>query len=517
VDLYLSVDRRAGRPLRQQIVDGLRLAILEGRLRAGARLPSTRSLAAELGVARFTVEDAFDQLAADGYVEGKRGSGTFVAAVAAPAANGRRSSVSADPAAGDDPGPTERTWSAWAERLMAMDAPVEPPPPLPIDFRQGMPAVEPFPHERWAKLRNRARRELGNIGFHYGPAAGEPELRTAIAAYLARSRALRAAAARTVVTSGTQQGLDLLARLLIRPGDAVAFEEPGYPAVRRLFQAAGARIVPVPVDENGLVVAALDELGKGEAPPRIVYVTPSHQYPTGALMPLSRRLALLHWARRHGALVIEDDYDGEFRYGARPVEALAALDAALPGLGVVVYVGTFSKVLFPALRLGYLVLPSDLLAPVVAAKAVADRHSPRLEQRAVAELIESGDFERHLNRMRKLYAARRRALLDGLASDLAGIARRDPATTAAGLHLLVTFDLPIAEAEIVRRAAGAGVHLDPAGPCYLSPPPRPTVMIGYASVPEQSIREGVRRLAGVLVRTEDRGPRTEDRGRGLST
>jgi GntR family transcriptional regulator/MocR family aminotransferase len=505
VDVYLSLDRRAARPLRQQIVDGLRLAILEGRLRAGARLPSTRALAAQLGVARFTVEDAFDQLAADGYVEGRRGAGTFVAAVAGPVASDRRSPVPSypDSVAGADARPAERTWSAWAKRLIALDPPVDLTPSLPIDFRQGMPAVDVFPHERWARLRNRARRGLDSDSFHYGPVAGEPGLREAIAAYLARSRALRSGAARTVVTSGTQQGLDLLARLLVRPGDAVAFEEPGYPAARRVFQAAGAEIVPVPVDKDGLVVDALDTLTGVGISPRIVYVTPSHQYPTGALMPLGRRLALLQWASRNGALVIEDDYDGEFRYGARPVEALAALDSALPGPGVVVYVGTFSKVLFPALRLGYLVLPNDLVAPVVAARAVTDRHSPRLDQRTVAELIESGDFERHLNRMRKLYAARRRALLDGLARELTGIARRDPATTAAGLHLLVTVDLPIAEEEVVRRAAAVGVHLDPAGPCYLSPPPRPTVMIGYASVPEQAITEGIRRLAGALVRTED--------------
>jgi GntR family transcriptional regulator/MocR family aminotransferase len=272
--------------------------------------------------------------------------------------------------------------------------------------------------------------------------------------------------------------------------------------------------LPIPVDGDGLVVEALGEAARTGPPVRLVYVTPSHQYPTGALMPLARRLALLQWARQHGALVVEDDYDGEFRYGARPVEALAGLDAALPGPGVVAYVGTFSKVLFPALRLGYVALPADLVEPVVAAKAVTDRHSPRLEQRAVAALIEGGDFDRHLSRMRKLYAARRGELLNGLATDVAGIAHRDPATTAAGLHLLVTFEIQGTEDELVRRAAGVGVHLDPASPCYAVPPEQPTVMIGHAAVPERLIREGMRRLATALRDLRPVSGPVRSRGRG---
>jgi GntR family transcriptional regulator/MocR family aminotransferase len=385
--------------------------------------------------------------------------------------------------------------------LIELEIPVELAPPLPFDFRQGMPALDAFPYARWARVRNREARRLGPDGYHYGPVAGEPELRAAIAAYLARSRAVRRGPEQVVVTTGAQQALDLLARIWLRPGDAVAVENPGYPAARRLFAAHGARIVPVPVDGHGLQVDSLEDLAAGGGAPRLVYVTPSHQYPTGAVLPLARRLALLGWARRRGALVVEDDYDGEFRYGARPIEALAGLDADLPGEEVVAYVGTFSKVLFPALRLGYVLLPADLVRPVVAAKAVADRHSPRLEQRTVAAFIAGGDLARHLDRMRRLYAARRAALLAALARDLDGIARRGSAATAAGLHLLVAFEVRLEEAELVRRAATVGVHLDPAGPCYAAPvgeDARPAAMLGYAALPEAAIAAGIRRLASAL-------------------
>ena len=500
MDLLIPLDRSAARPLRDQIFDGLRAAVLDGRLPAGARLPSTRALAGHLGVARFTVEDAYGRLAAEGYSVGKHGSGTYVAEVSqgSPGRAGDVSLVVGDKDKMLREASRDRRWTPWAERLLSLDVPVDLAPPLPFDFRQGMPALDAFPHAHWTRTRNREARLLGPAGYHYGPAAGEPELRSAIAQYLARSRALRRVPEQVVVTSGAQQALDLLARLWLRPGDAVAFEEPGYPAARRVFAAAGATLMPIPVDGDGLRVEVLAELSRDGRVPRLVYVTPSHQYPTGAVLPLGRRLALLTWARRHGALVAEDDYDGEFRYGARPVEALAGLDAELPGQEVVAYVGTFSKVLFPALRLGYLVLPPDLVAPVVAARAVADRHAPRLEQRTVAAFIAGGDFERHLSRMRRLYVARRAALLDALATDLTGIAHRDPAMTAAGLHVLVEFDVPWGERELVERAAAAGVHLDPAGSCYAKPPRRPTVMLGYAPLPEPVIREGVRRLAGVL-------------------
>jgi GntR family transcriptional regulator/MocR family aminotransferase len=498
VDLLIPLDRGSSRPLRDQVYDELRAAILDGRIPAGGRLPSTRSLAIGLGVARFTVEDAFGRLAAVGYTVGRHGSGTIAASTGVTRTDGGGVLPGALPSpAGDRASPRRgaaRCRSPWAEELARVNIPVVLPPAQPFDFRQGMPALDVFPHARWARVRAREARRLGPASYHYGPVAGEPELREAIAAYLARSRAVRRGFDHVVVTSGAQQGLDLLARLWLRPGDLVAMEDPGYPAARRVFAAAGARIVPVPVDGDGFCVDALDAVAGGERP-RLIYVTPSHQYPTGAVLSLPRRLALLGWARRNDALVVEDDYDAEFRFGARPVEALAGLDAALPGEGVVAYVGTFSKVLYPALRLGYLVVPPDLVAPVVAAKAVTDRHGPRLEQRTVAAFMAGGDFERHLGRMRRLYAARRDALVDALVRDLAGIARRNPGTAAAGLHLLVGFEVPFEESELVARAAAAGVHVDGAGSCYDRPPTSPLAMLGYAALPEPAIREGIARLA----------------------
>lgn len=502
MDLLIELERGTGRPLREQVCDGLRRAVIDGRLADGARVPPTRGLAAQLGVSRFTVEDAFAQLVAEGYLVGRRGSGTFVAAgsnggaaVARPAADAGAATTGAGPG----PGVGARRWSEWGERLDPGEGDGETAgrPEVGVSFRSGMPALDAFPHAIWARLRAREARQACLATRDYGPNAGHPPLRAAIAAYLGRSRGLRCDPARVVVTSGTRQSLDLLARLWLEPGDAVAMEEPGYVAGRRTFRAAGARLAAVPVDGEGLRVDRLGELAAGA---RLVYVTPSHQYPTGGVLPLARRGALLAWARERGALVVEDDYDAEFRYRARPVPALAGLDGGeAAGEGSVVYLGTFSKVLYPALRLGYAVLPADMVGRFVAAKALADHHSPTAEQAALAAFIEEGHFERHLARMRRLYAGRLETLTQALAEFLPGIARREPAAEAAGLHLLVGFDVPMTEAALVGRAGAVGVRLDPAGACYAgAPPPWPSVLMGYASVPEERIRDGVRALAGAL-------------------
>ena len=498
MDLLLALDRAAPTPLRDQLYEGLRIAILDGRLRVGARLPATRALAVQLGVARFTVEDAYARLVAEGYLVGRRGSGTYVTLDAAtpPARRDR----SASPAIAGGPG--RRAWSAWGERLqLATDTGgAASAHARPYVFRAGMPALDAFPHALWNRLRAREARSATPASRDYGPSAGHPALRAAIAGYLARSRGIACGPERVIVTSGTRQTLDLLARLWLDPGDTVAVEDPGYPAAHRVLMAAGARIVPIPVDADGLRV---DLLRERTADVKLVYVTPSHQYPTGGVLSLARRWALLAWARERGALVVEDDYDGEFRYGARPVPALAGLEAA--DGGVVAYVGTFSKVLYPALRLGYVVLPSDMVDRFVAAKAVADHHAPTAEQAVLAAFIAESHFERHLARMRRLYAARQAALAEALASELDGIARRDPATTAAGLHLLVGFDVPFTEEQLVARAATAGVALDPAGGCYLAAaPPLPSALVGYAMMPEARIRDGVRALARALRRPASR-------------
>jgi GntR family transcriptional regulator/MocR family aminotransferase len=486
VDLFIPIDRTRPEPLRDQLYAGLRAAILDGRLADGARLPASRVLARTLGISRFTVDDAYSRLIADGYVVGRHGSGTFVAYGAPPIA----------PALASTPPPSpDRGWSRWALGLSAPRMSYED-PPLRYSFKQGVPALDPFPLAAWRRCQATANQAMRPELHGYGSVRGHAPLREAIAAYLARSRMLRCVPDQIVITSGTQQALDLLARLFVDPGDLVAVEEPGYPTAHRVFRAAGAELFPIPVDGDGLQVELLAERGAGT---KLVYVTPSHQFPTGGVLPLSRRLALLGWARQSGALIVEDDYDAEFRYGQRPIEALAALDGSLPGASSVAYVGAFSKVLYPSLRLGYLVLPFDLIERVLAAKDVADRHPSTLEQAALSVFITEGHFERHLARMRRVYASRLAALEEALRCWFGDRAARDPAATAAGLHLLVRFDLPYGEAEMVARAAAAGVLLEPASPSYLNPPPQPAALVGYAVMDEPNIHAGIRTLATALL------------------
>jgi len=365
-----------------------------------------------------------------------------------------------------------------------------------------MPALDAFPVAIWNQIRSREARAVTVDRYHYGPSAGIYRLRDALARYLTRARGLRCQPDQIVITNGTQQGLDLLARLWLEPGDNVAMEEPGYPAARRIFAATGATLHPIPVDTDGMrfdalhaASAAIETQASGI---RLVYVTASHQYPTGGVMSLERRLALLAWARRRGAIVLEDDYDAEFRYGVRPVEALAGLDAAVPGPGAAIYVGTFSKVLFPSLRLGYLVLPADMVETVVAARSISDRQTPTLDQRTLAVFIAEGHFERHLARMRRLYVSRRAAAIEALQTELAGLHDCDPGGVSAGLHLLVGLETTLSEVRLLDDCRIAGVLLDPASPCFTSPPPRPSVMLGYAALPEAKIRDGIRRIAAIV-------------------
>lgn len=326
----------------------------------------------------------------------------------------------------------------------------------------------------------------------YGEPGGSARLRNALAAYLGRSRGVRCDPAQVLVVTGSQQALDLTSRVLLDPGDAVLLEEPHYQGARQAFQAAGARIRTVPTDTEGIDTGALPRAGDA---PRLACVTPSHQFPRGGVLTLARRLALLAWARDVDAVVLEDDYDGEFRYDVPPVEAIQGLDRD----GRVVYTGTFSKVLFPALRLGYLVLPASLVEPFRAAKWTCDRHSPSLEQEALARFIEDGHFERHLRRCRKLYATRRAALLDALTHRLG--AQVIVEGRAAGLHVLAWLPevSPSGLERVLEEAARRGVGVYPVTPYYLTPPPAAGLLLGYAGLDEAAIREGVRRLGQALA------------------
>ncbi len=490
MDIMIPIDRTDRTPLVEQVYDGIRRAIEDETLAPGMRLPSTREFARQLGVTRFTVDDAYSRLVGEGYLEGRLGSGTFVAEHV-------RMVRHAAPEM-DEVVPPTRHLSAWAKRLELEPAAISPVGPVEFDLTSGTPALDRLPLTLWRRLIAREARRQDLAELTYGYTAGLPRLREAIAAYVGRSRGVACTANEVVVTSGAQQSMDLVMRFVLDPGSIVAVEDPCYRFVRSIAALTGATIVPVPVDGEGLVV---EQLPDPSVSARLACITPSHQYPTGAILPLGRRLKVLEWAQRTGALIMEDDYDGELRYDSRPVPALAAL-AALATAGNrpnnVLYLGSFSKVLFPAIRLGYVILPPDLVKPFLDAKGTVARHEPTLNQAAVAAFIDEGHFERHLAKMRRVYSARHDALLEAMDTHLGGIAYRDTAMTSAGLHVLARFDIESSEAELIARAAAHGVALDGAGKCYTTVPDQPHVFLGYAGIPEEGIRAGVARLGQIL-------------------
>jgi GntR family transcriptional regulator/MocR family aminotransferase len=479
----MLLNLRGPGPLYRRIYHALKSEIGAGRLLAGARLPSTRALAADLDVSRNTVVLAYEQLAAEGYVANRDRSAATVAGKAPPSLP-----------ASSRPEPEDRPrFSAYGRRL-AKD-PAMPPsgsyairPGLRYDFRYGRPAIHEFPRETWRRLLAARARRNSLDTFGYAAPSGYAPLRKALTDYLRRARGLNCDADQIVIVNGSQQGFDLAARVLLDPGDAVVIEEPHYHGSRLPFEAAGAKLVAIPVDAGGMDTSRLP------AAARLACVTPCHQFPTGVIMPLGRRLALLEWASRTGAWVIEDDYVSEFRYEGRPLEALQALDRA----GRVIYVGTFSKTLFPALRLAYLVLPHALVKTFVAAKWMADRYTAMLGQEALTDFITSGHFERTLRRTSARNAARRRVLIESLERNLGD--RVEIAGENAGVHLLVWLKgvAPREVDSLIARAARAGVGVYPISPYYLRPPRRAGLLFGYASLTEADIRAGIRRLAEVV-------------------
>ncbi|HEX8070572.1 MAG TPA: PLP-dependent aminotransferase family protein [Pyrinomonadaceae bacterium] len=482
---FVRLDAADGVPLYRQLYDELRAAILTGQLRAGSRLPSTRELAAELSVSRNTVLNAFEQLLAEGYVEGQVGSGTYVSRALPEELIHARARAPAAPR----PPRKGRTLARRAARYTEARVNVSRDPAHTRPFRPGTPALDAFPFALWSRLVARRWRRPARELLGYTEPAGYKPLREALAAYLGAARAVRCEAAQVIVVAGSQQAFDIVPRLLLDEGDAVWLEEPGYVGARAAFAGAGARIVPVGVDGEGLDVRAGARLAPGA---RLVYVTPSHQYPLGVTMTLARRLALLEWANRAGAWVLEDDYDSEYRYEGRPLAALQGLDAE----GRVIYLGTFSKVLFPALRLGYMVVPPDLVEVFTNARGLASRFSPTIEQAVLADFINEGHFARHIRRMRALYAERQRVLLDAAARDLAGLldVRPDP----AGIHLVGWLPAGVDDQQAARAAAAVGIDAQPLSSFRLKPGGRGGLLLGYAAFDERQIRHAVRQLAAAL-------------------
>jgi len=486
--MWLKLDGTG--PAFRQIYRAIRTRIASGALAAGTRLPPTRALANDLGVSRTTVLQAYEQLAAEGFIVGRTGSGSYVSPSA---------TAEIKPRAAREPASTRRRalLSRFAERLEERrsrplySSYVSEQPPVAYDFRYGRPSITDFPVRAWQRCLGRRTRSASVRAHDYGHPQGSPALRSALAGYLSRARGVAVDPAALLIVTGSQQGLDLAARVLLDPGDTAVVEEPGYEGARRAFEAAGAKLAFVTCDDDGLRSEDL----AGTAPrARIAHVTPSHHYPLGGIMTYGRRVALLAWARQAGAYLLEDDYDGEYRFGSRPIEALKALDAE----DRVIYLGTFSKVMYPALRVGYLALPDALVEAFTRGKLVADGGGPTLEQDALADFIASGEFERHIRRSRKRYAERRAVLLEALSKRLGD--RVEVCGAEAGLHVVVRVrdeNTPTSR-EIARRAREVGVGIYPVDPYYERPPRRPAFVIGYGSVTPADIRAGIAKLATVL-------------------
>ncbi|MEU5878969.1 PLP-dependent aminotransferase family protein [Spirillospora sp. NPDC047279] len=471
MDLHISLEGRGD--LSARIYRQIMEAVLDGRLRPGERLPPTRELAPRLEVSRNTVAAAYDRLTAEGFLEGRSGAGTFVRA------ESRRPGRRRPSRGGVRPG---RRW----------ETPMAPPndrAEFTFDFRLGMPDVRLFPLETWRRLVSRELRPASLRSPGYGEPAGHPALREAIARYAGVSRAVRAEADDVIVTQGAQQALDLIARVLIEPGDCVAVEEPGYPPARLLFQSLGARVVGVPVDEEGLDVSAIPRAA------RLVHVTPSHQFPLGTPMSLARRTALLAWAERSDrAVVIEDDYDSEFRFSDRPLEPLQSLDRT----GRVIYVGSFSKTLLPLLRVGFMVAPASLQGALRTAKQLSDWHGDLTTQAALARFIDEGLLARHIRRATREYAVRHERILAALHGDLAEWLALVP--SAAGLHLCTRL-VPgrnVDVQRVVASARGADVAVESLAAYCAAEPAQHGLVIGYGAIPAERVDEGLRRLATAL-------------------
>lgn len=484
----LAVDPRLSTPLHRQLYERIRTAILGRQLRGGIRLPSTRTLAIELGVSRNTVLSAFEQLIAEGYLDGKVGSGTYVASAIPDDLLSLRRRATAKAIARRQPRLSQR---ASNFRSITTTAGRRRP------FEPGIPAVDLFPTKVWARLLSRQWGKSGAAMFDalaYGEPAGLLRLRENIARYVGAARGVTCEPAQVIITNGLQHGLEIAARVLLDPGDTVWFEDPGYPAARATLQSAGATVELLPVDEGGLNV----EYGITRcASPRLIYVTPSHQYPLGVTMPAARRLELLEVARTADAWVLEDDYDSEYRHSTHPIHSIQGLDANER----VIYLGTFSKVLYPSLRLGYVIVPPALVDAFTFARLLAGRTSPTIDQAVLADFIEEGYFERHIRRMRSAYRERQEALLDAANKSLGGMVTIHP--PQAGMHVIGWLQ-GIDDKAASRAAAALNIEAAPLSAYCVDVKLQSGLLLGYGAVTPRQIRMGVETLARALSGLQSR-------------
>ena len=470
--------RDAAMPAGAWLASALRGEILDGRLRPGARLPATRELAREYGLSRGTIVSAFDQLKSEGYVDGNVGSGTYVNRtlpddlLQAPRATGRDSFSRP---------PQPRQLSDFGSRVREFSG-LEPRPTR--AFRANLPALDLFPTTLWAQLEaRRCRRATTSLLLGCGPMGYRP-LQEAVADYLRTSRGVRCRAEQVAIVSGVQEALDLATRLFVNPGDRVCMEDPGYAGAAHVFEAVGAKISPIPLDDEGMQLPAARHSAA-----RLAYVTPGHQFPTGISMSLPRRMALLEWARRNRAVIFEDDYDSEYRYAGRPMPALQGLDRH----SLVLFAGSFSKVLFPSLRLGYLVVPADLVDGIAAVQSITSRHAPVIAQAVLCDFIADGHFGRHLRRMREIYAGRSQALVESARQQLAGVL--EISGVEAGLQTAGWLRAGTDAESVVGAAAARGVEVVSLRQYRRGRGGREGLHLGFAAVDIPEIRRGVRELA----------------------
>ena len=481
----IAVDRNAAKPLHRQIYEGFRAKIIGRSLQAGQQIPSTRALAAELGISRIPILDAYSQLLAEGYFESRVGAGTFVSV-----------SLPEQMTCCDDPGihpedaqPGPRVISRASQSLAGQES-----APWTYGsgaFRVGQMAFDHFPFKAWSNLVTRHARKVRASSLNYSDPMGFRKFRETLAAYVRTSRAVHCDASQIMIVSGSQQALDLSARVLLDPSSAVWIEEPGYELMRQALTLAGCQLIPVPVDAEGMNVAAGIKLSRDA---RAAYVTPSHQYPLGVTMSASRRFQLLDWAHNTGAWIVEDDYDSEYRYESMPIASLQGLDRG----SRVIYIGTFSKTLFPSLRLGYIVIPTDLVDRFADVRRAVDLCPPHLYQSVLTDFIAEGHFARHIRKTRLLYSERRSVLVDALRQELGS--EVEILGAQAGMHLVITLPPGLTDRELSTRGAKENLSLWPLSRSYSGKKVRQGFILGFGSTKASEMPAAAHRL-GELVRS----------------
>ena len=479
----ITLDAHSKAPLYRQIAVWFQRAIVDGQLRPGQRVPSTRALADQLRISRIPVLGAYELLIAEGYLRPFVGAGTCVSesipdGVFAPA---RRESASTA---------EENSQSGAKRRTSRRAAGMTGPAQEWLERARGCVDLTHFPIREWSRLVNRHVRKLSREVMGYSDAMGYPPLREALAEYLGAFRGLRCDPSQVLVTTGSQQGVQLAALALLDPRDPVLIEEPSYPGAQQALKAAGAQLIPVPVDREGMNVAhAIEKAGRA----RVAFVTPSHQFPMGVTMSAPRRLELLAWASRNGGWILEDDYDSEFRFGGSPIGSLQGVDSE----SRVIYIGTLSKVMAPAMRLGFLVIPRDLIRGFMMLRNASDTFSPLLYQLVMNDFIREGHFSHHLKRMRNLYAERRRMMLAAIEAEFGDTL--EIVGDDAGMHVVAFLPPGMSDYEISRQSRQNGISVGPLSPCYASQPRRNGLVLGYATLNEQQIQETVAGLKAIIT------------------